>query len=136
MTKSRHPPNAGAGFFYFIASSPTPQTPRMLMSQLSSTATEETMEITSGQLGPSSAITENAGLEQLALRLDLQSMSVLLTVLANVARLGCELHNVSASDTQARVTMLVPARLAHRVESCLAQIIGVLSVSVTPESEQ
>ena len=102
----------------------------------SSTTTSDPKDSTFGQLSSNSATPENPVRAQLAFRLDLQSMPVLLTVLANVARLGCDLHHLSASDAQARVTVLVPVRLAHRVESCLAQIVGVLSVSLIPGSDQ
>ena len=106
------------------------------MNQPNRAATPDPKELAPGQLAPIPTGCEAIGVEQLALRLDLQSMPVLLTVLANVARLGCGLHHVAAANAQAQVVLLAPARIAHRVESCLAQIIGVLSVSVTSVSEQ
>lgn len=69
------------------------------------------------------------GTEPLQFRLELQSTAILLTVLANVARLGCSIHQIRAAGTRAHLSVVPPAQvLAHRVESCLGQIVGVLSI--------
>ncbi len=76
-----------------------------------------------------------AEFKSLAFRLELQSMQALLTVLANVARLGCTISQLTAIDCLVNLHIVAPTRLAHRVESCVAQIIGVLSVSSVLSSE-
>ena len=70
-----------------------------------------------------------SGPEPLQFRLELQSTAVLLTVLANVARLGCSIRKIEAAGMWAQLSVEPPPQvLAHRVESCLAQIVGVLSI--------
>lgn len=65
----------------------------------------------------------------LHLRIELQSMQTLHTVLANVARLGCVCSEVAASNNRVDLGLRAPAQIAHRVRTCLAQIIGVQNVS-------
>jgi hypothetical protein len=77
-----------------------------------------------------STISDISSFKPLAFRLELQSMPILLTVLANVARLGCSISHVSAKIEFVELAILAPPHVAHRVESCLAQIIGVLAISL------
>ena len=63
-----------------------------------------------------------AKFKSLAFRLELQSMQALLTVLANVARLGCAISQLTAIDSLVNLHIVAPTRLAHRVETCLTQI--------------
>lgn len=65
----------------------------------------------------------------LDIRLELHSMQVTLTVLANIARLGCAISRLAASDNVLDLGIRAPSRVAHRVETCLAQIVGVQSVA-------
>jgi hypothetical protein len=63
--------------------------------------------------------------------LHLQSTNALLTVLANVARMGCAVQRMNVVETQAFLSVNKPRQItAHRVTSCLAQLVGVLSITV------
>ena len=63
-------------------------------------------------------------------QLSLQSTSALLTVLANVARLGCEIRGLHVVEGRAQLRVHPPRQVTgHRVAMCLAQVVGVLSIS-------
>ncbi len=63
-------------------------------------------------------------------RLTLQSTSALLTVLANVGRLGCEIRRVHVVDGHAQLRVHPPRQVtSRRVAMCLVQVVGVVSIS-------
>lgn len=81
-------------------------------------------------LSPASSVGLDGPVSKLLeIRMELQSMQVLLTVLANVARLGCAIRHVAAANNVVDLGLGAPAHVAHRVQSCLAQIIGVRAIS-------
>jgi hypothetical protein len=65
----------------------------------------------------------------IAMALELQSPSALLTVLTTIARLGAHHTRVLAGERQAVVEVLAPRRVAHRVAPCVEGLIDVLTVS-------
>jgi hypothetical protein len=67
-------------------------------------------------------------LPSLEIRLELHSMQTLLTVLANVARLGCAIRQVKACENVVDLELAAPAHIAHRVPTCLGQLVGVTQV--------
>ena len=70
------------------------------------------------------------GERALDFQLQLQSTSALLTVLATIARLGCEIRTMHVVGRHAHLRVHPPLQVkSHRVEACLSQVVGVLSVS-------
>jgi hypothetical protein len=68
----------------------------------------------------------------LALRVELQTSSALVTVLTVAVGLGCRVAYVKAIEGQGTVGLLAPVQIMHRIQGRIAQIIEVLAVSVTP----
>jgi hypothetical protein len=67
--------------------------------------------------------------QALDFQLTLQSTSALLTVLSTAARLGCEIRRLHVIDGRAQLRLHPPRQVAsHRVATCLAQVVGVLSI--------
>jgi hypothetical protein len=81
---------------------------------------------------PGSQAGEASDLQAVALALEMQSASTLLTVLTTVARLGCRATAVHATEGTASLDVLAPRRVAHRLLPCLAELIEVLAVTEVP----
>lgn len=86
-------------------------------------------QTTSSYLATNAVLRDCSTSGRLDLRLELQSMQILLTVLANVGRLGCAIRRITANNNVVELGLETPPQVAHRVQSCLAQIIGVQAVS-------
>jgi hypothetical protein len=67
--------------------------------------------------------------QTLEIQVELHSMQALLTVLANVASLGCTIGRLAAANNLVDLELRAPAHVAHRVETCLARVIDVRSVA-------
>jgi hypothetical protein len=70
--------------------------------------------------------------QPVSLTLEMASSAALLPVLTTVARLGCRITCVHATERQAALGVLAPRRLAHRLQPCLGQLIDVLAVTEAP----
>ena len=70
--------------------------------------------------------------QPVALMLEMESSAALLDVLTTIARLGCRITHVYATERQAALGVLAPRRLAHRLQPCLGQLIDVLAVTEAP----
>jgi hypothetical protein len=66
---------------------------------------------------------------ELEVQMHLANMSALSTVLFTLNRLGCRIVDLQAARLQATVSLFVPRHLAHRVGSCLDELIEVVEVS-------
>lgn len=77
---------------------------------------------------PGSPAGEGGDPQPVALAVEMQSSSTLLTVLTTVARLGCRATAVHAIEGTASLDVLAPRRVAHRLVPCLRELIEVLAV--------
>lgn len=65
----------------------------------------------------------------LAFDVRLQNVSALLSVLTQISCLGGRLTRVVASETRARVDVLVPDRVVRHFANRLRRIVGVISLA-------
>jgi hypothetical protein len=86
---------------------------------------------------PESAAGESNELRAVALTLEMQSSTTLLTVLTTIARLGCRTTHVLATQRLAILSVLAPRRLAHRLVPSLQELVDVLAVTecVCPQTD-
>ncbi len=82
---------------------------------------------------PMSASTHDKGL--MALDVQMQSPSALLSILSILARLGCDLLQMRSHVTQANFLLRPPTHLRHRVVPCVNELIEVLRVQETESAQ-
>jgi hypothetical protein len=87
---------------------------------------------TASPVSPAWLAETSSDFQPVALMLEMESSAALLDVLTTIARLGCRITHVYATERQAALGVLAPRRLAHRLLPCLGQLIDVLAVREAP----